>query len=233
MSVVDPAKVSEEYVQGLMQAGQSVVNQFADALTTMARQSPPPLLPAMSLPEPFANATQMQQQYLEQIQNFWKSAMGWQVDREAPAKKPDPRFRSADWQHPAYDVLRQSYLAGAKLMNDIVNNAPVDDKTRMHLLFYARQYVDAMSPANYLATNPEAIRLAIETKGESLAAGLRNLIEDIRKGRISTTNETAFEVGGNLAVTPGAVVYENELIQLIQYEPLTDKVEKQPLLIIP
>ena len=230
--MADPAKVSEEYVQGLMQAGQSVVHQFADALTTMARQSPPSFGPSV-LTQPFAGAAEMQQKYLEQIQNFWKSAMGWQVDREAPAKKPDPRFRSADWQHPAYDVLRQSYLAGAKLMNDIVNNAAVDEKTRMHLLFYARQYVDALSPANYLATNPEAIRLAIETKGESLAAGLRNLIEDIRKGRISTTNETAFEVGGNLAVTPGAVVYENELIQLIEYAPLTDKVEKHPLLIIP
>jgi len=101
------------------------------------------------------------------------------------------------------------------------------------LRFFARQILDAMSPANYLATNPQALQRAMETGGDSVALGIRNLLQDISKGRITMSDEQAFEVGRNLAVTPGAVVFENELIQLIQYRPLTDQVGTRPLLIVP
>ena len=103
----------------------------------------------------------------------------------------------------------------------------------MQLRFYARQYTDAMSPSNFPATNPEVIQKAIETRCASLTDGMKNLIEDIEKGRITRVDEAAFEVGGNLATTPGSVVFENELIQLIEYSPKTEKVEKTPLLMVP
>jgi polyhydroxyalkanoate synthase len=101
------------------------------------------------------------------------------------------------------------------------------------LRFLARQFADAMSPSNFAATNPEALKLALDTKGESLARGVRQLIDDVHKGRISTTDESQFEIGRNIAATEGAVVYQNELMQLIQYKPLTDTVFKRPLVMIP
>jgi poly[(R)-3-hydroxyalkanoate] polymerase subunit PhaC len=109
----------------------------------------------------------------------------------------------------------------------------VDEKTRRRLRFFARQILDALSPSNYLATNPQSLRRAMDTGGDSLATGIKNLIDDVGKGRISVTDEKAFEVGGNLAVTPGAVIFENELIQLIQYRPLTDEVGARPLVMVP
>jgi hypothetical protein len=99
--------------------------------------------------------------------------------------------------------------------------------------FMARQMIDAMAPSNFLATNPEFVQTALETKGESIQQGIKNLIADLEKGRISMTDDSAFEVGRNLAVTPGAVVYENELMQLIQYSPQTEKVAARPFLMVP
>jgi polyhydroxyalkanoate synthase subunit PhaC len=99
--------------------------------------------------------------------------------------------------------------------------------------FFARQILDALSPSNYLATNPQSIKRAMETGGDSLASGVKNLLEDLGKGRISMTDEQAFEVGRNLATTPGSVVFENELIQVIQYHPLTGTVGARPLVLIP
>src|SRR6202012_4995688 len=129
--------------------------------------------------------------------------------------------------------LKQSYLLGSKQLTELVDQAQVDDKSKLQLRFYARQFIDAMSPSNFPATNPEGIRSAIQTRSRSLADGMQNLIEDLQKGRITRVDETAFELGRNLASTPGAVVFENELIQLIQYTPQTADVEKTPLVIVP
>ena len=134
---------------------------------------------------------------------------------------------------PYYKLIKQSYLTTSKQLADLVDQAQVDEKSKLQLRFYARQYIDAMSPSNFPATNPEVIRTAIQTRSASLAAGMQNLIEDLKKGRITRVDETAFEVGRNLAVTPGSVVFENELIQLIHYTPQTAEVEKTPLLIVP
>jgi polyhydroxyalkanoate synthase len=114
-----------------------------------------------------------------------------------------------------------------------VDAVPGDERTKEQIRFGLRQFVDAMSPANFLLTNPEALQLARETNGQSLVEGMQLFFEDLARGAISTTDESAFEVGRNIAATPGAVVFENELLQLIQYAPLTAQVAKRPLLIVP
>jgi polyhydroxyalkanoate synthase len=152
----------------------------------------------------------------------------------APSDRGDRRFSSAEWQRsPWFDYLRQSYLINSRFLSDSIEALEAEPRAKERLRFIARQVSDAMSPANFAATNPEALKLALDTKGESLTQGIRQLIEDVHKGRISTTDESVFEVGKNLAVTEGAVVFENELIQLIQYKPVTPTVFKRPLVMVP
>ena len=119
------------------------------------------------------------------------------------------------------------------MLKELVEAAALDPQAKERARFAARQWIDAMCPANFPATNPEALREAFATRGESLTRGLANLLGDVHKRRISQTNETAFDVGRNLAVTPGDVVFENELIQLIQYQPTTAQVAARPLVMIP
>ncbi|MBE0614547.1 MAG: class I poly(R)-hydroxyalkanoic acid synthase [Burkholderiales bacterium] len=146
----------------------------------------------------------------------------------------DKRFAGREWRDSGYhDYLRQVYQLNSRFLSDLVETAELDEPAKQRLRFYTRQLIDAMSPANFAATNPEALQLALDTKGESLHAGIRQLIEDVELGRVSMTDESAFEVGRNLAVTPGEVVFENELIQLIQYKPTTARVRKLPLLMVP
>lgn len=148
-------------------------------------------------------------------------------------QKGDKRFLSEEWNlKPYYNFIKQNYLLAEKFAQQIVDEVEIDEKIRKKLDFYVGQYMDAFSPANFLFTNPEAIKLALETKGESLWKGFTNLVGDIEKGKITQTDESAFEVGKNLGITPGNVVYENELIQLIQYTPITKNVSEIPLLII-
>jgi polyhydroxyalkanoate synthase len=149
-------------------------------------------------------------------------------------ERGDRRFASAEWRDsPWFDYVRRSYLINARFLADCIEALDLEPPAKERLRFAARQWIDAMSPANFAATNPDAIKLALETKGESLSKGVLNLIEDVHKGRISTTDEKAFEVGKNLAVTEGAVVFENELIQLIQYAPRSAEIHERPLLIVP
>ncbi|TMH55705.1 MAG: class I poly(R)-hydroxyalkanoic acid synthase, partial [Betaproteobacteria bacterium] len=131
------------------------------------------------------------------------------------------------------DYLRQSYLINSRFLSDWIEALEAEPRAKERLRFIARQFSDAMSPANFAATNPEALKLALETRGESLAQGIRLLLEDVHRGRISTTDESVFEVGKNLAATEGAVIFENELIQLIQYKPVTPTVFKRPLVMFP
>ena len=152
----------------------------------------------------------------------------------ANSPEADRRFSAPEWRSlPWFDYLRRTYALSARWMQDLIDIAKVDEETRRRLRFHARQLTDAMAPSNYAATNPEAIKLAIETQGESIVRGMRNLSADAERGRISMTDESAFEVGRNLAVTPGAIVYQNDLMQLIQYRPLTTTVHELPLVIVP
>ena len=148
--------------------------------------------------------------------------------------KGDKRFSDLAWDNnPFFNFIKQNYLLSEKLAEQIVDEVELDDKSKKKLGFYVGQYMDAFSPTNFLFTNPEAMRLAVETQGKSILDGLNNLITDLEIGKISQTDESAFEVGKNLAVTPGTIVYEDELMQLIQYTPVTKKVFETPLVMIP
>lgn len=156
--------------------------------------------------------------------------------------KPDPgdrRFKSPAWEESAYfDFIKQSYLMTGRWMQDLVHNTGgMDDDTRKKVEFYTRQMIDAMAPTNFLLTNPDVLKETLESNGENLVRGMKNLLEDMERGhgelKISTTDSEAFRPGVNLAVTPGKVVYQNDLMQLIQYNAATEKVFEKPLLIIP
>ena len=224
------------YLESLMQAGQQATRQFDDALVAaMGVEGKPARGEDLS---PFALAAKLQRQFWWPALDFWrgffngKSPPGMGAAGHAP--RADRRFRDEAWNHsPFYELLKQSYLLGSKQLTDLVDQAQVDDKAKLQLRFYARQFIDAMSPSNFPTMNPEVIRSAIQTRSRSLADGMQNLIEDLQKGRITRVDESAFEIGRNLASTPGTVVFENELIQLIQYTPQTSEVERTPLVIVP
>jgi polyhydroxyalkanoate synthase len=149
--------------------------------------------------------------------------------------RPDKRFSAPDWeQNPFYETLKESYLLASEfLLKEAEETDGQDTPEQRRLKFHLRQFVDAMAPVNYLLTNPAALKRAFETGGISLAEGARNLLSDLQEGRMSMTDANAFKPGENLAITPGKVVYRNELIELIQYEPTTDKVRETPVMFIP
>jgi polyhydroxyalkanoate synthase subunit PhaC len=233
-----PSVEAQHYLENLMRAGQDAMKQFDDVLISAAGVGTTESLPTNKHFFPFAVMADLQREYFKQLWRFWNTAFlqsfAGGVYSDVATARGDKRFKDDVWQEmPYYDLLKQSYLMGSRQLHDFVDRAQVDDKTRLQLRFYARQFIDAMSPSNFPATNPEVIRKAIETRSLSLTDGMQNLIDDLQKGRITRVDESAFEVGRNLATTPGSVVYENELIQLIQYAPKTAEVEKTPLLIVP
>lgn len=233
-----PSADASRYLESLMQAGQDAMKQFDDALASAASvRGKEANLPGQFFPT-FGLIADLQREYFRQLWLYWSStflqAISGGTHSNAALAKGDKRFKDDAWHEmPYYDLLKQSYLLGSRQLHEFVDRAQVDDKTKLQLRFYARQFIDAMSPSNFPATNPEVIRKAIETRSASLTDGLKNLIDDLQKGRITRVDESAFEVGGNLATTRGSVVFENELIQLIQYAPQTSEVEKTPLLIVP
>jgi len=221
------------YLESLMQAGQQATRQFDDALAAaMGVEGKPAKGESMS---PFALAANLHRQFWWPAIDFWRGFFtGKPTESAGSSPRDDRRFKDDAWNHsPFYELLKQSYLLGSKQLTELVDHAQVDDRSKLQLRFYARQFIDAMSPSNFPATNPEVIRSAIQTRAKSLADGMQNLIEDLHKGRITRVDESAFEIGRNLASTPGAVVFENDLIQLIQYTPQTAEVEETPLLIVP
>lgn len=176
----------------------------------------------------------LQSAYLEKQTKLWTGLLAGQAPALAAPEPGDRRFSHREWhQNRYYAYLLQSYLLACRYLADLVEQAPLDEPAKARARFAVKQWSDAMSPANFIATNPQALAQAIQTRGESLTRGLANLMADAHKGRISQTDETAFEVGRNLGITPGAVVYENELIQLIQYSATTASVAERPLVMVP
>ena len=149
--------------------------------------------------------------------------------------KGDNRFSAGEWdENPYYQTLKQMYLLASEyLLKEAEETNGHDSEEEQKLKFHLKQFVDAMAPVNFLISNPEAMRRAMETGGQSLADGARHLTEDLQQGQLSMTDYTAFEPGENLAITPGKVVHRNELIELIQYEPQTEQVYEIPMLIVP
>lgn len=146
----------------------------------------------------------------------------------------DKRFKAPEWnEQPLFAFIKQNYLLATDLTRNLIRTVDIEEKQKRKILFYVNQYLDALSPSNFPGTNPEVIKLTTETKGENFRSGFRNLLADIKNGRISQTDHSAYEVGKNLATTPGDVIYQNELIQLIQYQPSGKEVYENPLLIIP
>lgn len=172
---------------------------------------------------------QLQARFMEQ----WKTLSETAAKGSLPEIK-DRRFKSEAWQQsPAHLMMAHMYLLSSDAMKQMVKAAAVPDEVKEQLDFSISQWVDAMSPANFLATNPEAQKLLVETGGQSLQAGIQNFINDMTKGRITQTDESQFAVGENLAITPGSVVYRNKYFELIQYKPQTDQVYQRPLLMVP
>ncbi|MFC5768248.1 PHA/PHB synthase family protein [Thauera sinica] len=241
MSASNDNNKSTEALQTMFQAGQAMAQNFFDMLArnhAAMQDSTGVAAPRVPMPEAGVFAD-MQKTFAEQHTALWSSMLARKPGEPTePVAQPEPgdrRFASPEWQEsPIFDYVRQAYLLNSGFLKQVADALPMaDGRAKSRIQFLTRQYIDAMSPSNFAATNPEFIKAAIETKGESITQGVQNLLADLEKGRISMTDDAAFEVGRNLALTPGAVVYENEVMQLIQYAPLTDKVAQVPLLIVP
>jgi len=193
---------------------------FADLMQQMSH------LPQIS---PAALAD-LQADYLKQATALWNSALG---QGEAPAVS-DRRFAAPEWRaNPAASFMTQLYLLNGRTLQQMAASIEADDKTKARIRFAVQQFVDAASPSNFLALNPEAQKLALDSQGETLARGLQQLWGDVQRGHVSQTDERAFEVGKNVATTAGSVVFENALFQLIEYTPLTPQVHARPFLLVP
>ncbi|CAN5697695.1 class I poly(R)-hydroxyalkanoic acid synthase [soil metagenome] len=210
-----------------------------------------------ALPLPWQEMTRslaaMQQDYFKQVSSWWtpavtaavKSDEGHAGSSQGAAPNgarsamvqpvvQDKRFASEPWRgDPRIEMATRSYLNYASMLREAIDSSPLDQKLKSQWGFAARQLVDALSPANFLATNPEAMQLVVESGGQSLVKGMNLLVQDLVKGRITMTDEGAFELGRNIAVTAGDVIFENEVMQLIRYTPVTPQVHKLPLLMVP
>ena len=177
--------------------------------------------------------------YMSLWQNATRRMMGEDAEPVIAPAIDDRRFKDDAWnENVVFDYIKQSYLLTARwLQHNVREVEGLDDKTAKKVDFYTRQFVDAMAPSNFVLTNPEVLRTTMESGGDNLLKGLNHLLDDLDRGKgklqIKMTDLDAFEVGANLAVTPGKVVFQTDLMQLIQYDPTTEKVARRPLLIIP
>ena len=250
LRIPDPTEVSKA-VSNIAERSQRLVNEF------LARQSdgsesadPDPLKlgaaffemtsKLMANPAKLVEAqVSLWQDYMNLWQNTARRMMGEEAAPIVEPDKGDRRFKDDAWEeNEVFDFVKQSYLLTSRWAQNMVSDVDgLDEKTARKVEFYTRQFVDAMAPTNFAMTNPEVLRATAESGGENLLKGLEHLLEDLERGhgrlRISMTDESAFEVGRNVASTPGTVVYQNEMMQLIQYTATTETAHKTPLLIVP
>jgi polyhydroxyalkanoate synthase len=250
ISLPDKQRVKES-LSRISETGRRLVGEM---LLRRDAAPPPPAEGTAVIAKSFVELSQRMLQNpgkLVEIQmNFWKDyltlwerttrrVLGAEVTPVIEPSKEDRRFRDEEWAKSAiFDFIKQSYLLTARGIHEAVRDVDgLDPETAARVDFYTRQFIDAMSPTNNLALNPTVIKATLESGGENLLRGLANLLEDLERGkgelRIKMTDLTAFEVGKNIAITPGKVIAQNDLMQLIQYAPATEQVYKRPLLIVP
>ena len=246
----DPAEMSKS-MASIAERSQKLVADFVNrqiASGTLPETDP------LNVGEAFAELTRLMManpaHIVESSLNLWSDYLTlWQTTAQrmmgaevapmvAPAKD-DYRFRDEAWaDNQVFDFIKQSYLLTSRWMQSTVSGVEgMDKKTADKVDFYTRQFTDALSPSNFVLTNPEVLRTTLESGGENLVKGLENLISDLENSdgqlRIKMTDPDAFQVGGNVATTPGKVVYRNALMELLQFDPTTDEAVKTPLLIVP
>ncbi|CAN5594067.1 class I poly(R)-hydroxyalkanoic acid synthase [soil metagenome] len=191
----------------------------------MSAAGAPPAAPLNFSP---AKLEDLQQQYVKEASELWNKGL------HASPVSTDKRFASDAWTHnPVAAFSAAAYLLNARTLMGLADAVEADDKVKARVRFAVEQWMAASAPSNFMALNAEAQKKAIETKGESIAKGMQNLMHDLRQGHVSMTDESVFEVGKNVATTEGAVVFENELFQLIEYKPLTKQVYERPFLLVP
>ncbi|MFC3677229.1 PHA/PHB synthase family protein [Ferrovibrio xuzhouensis] len=246
----DPAVWAENWTR-IAERSQKLLSEFAShQQNETAPANPDPLnltgafmaMTANLMADP-ERLVEAQVRFWQDYATLWANAADRFLGKESkPLIEPDKgdkRFKDPAWQESAvFDYFKQSYLLTARWMKDTVRQADgIDPKVARKVDFYTRQFVDAMSPSNFLLTNPEVLRATAESNGENLVKGLENLLDDLERGKgklnIRMVDEKAFEVGRNIAATPGKVVYQNDLMQLIQYTPVTEQVYRRPLYIVP
>jgi polyhydroxyalkanoate synthase subunit PhaC len=231
------AKILGEY------AGKNVASSFSAATSDelgIARAYMDLYARMLSDPASLAAfSTNLMLDYARLWQTSWMKMLGMQAPPVAEPAKGDARFKDADWSSNfLFDYLKQSYLIAARHIQKAVAEVEgLPPESQKKVAFFTRQYVDALSPTNFALTNPQVLRETLSSGGQNLLKGLANLLADVEKGegslRISMTDENAFQLGRNVAATPGKVVFQTELMQLIQYQPSTTEVYRAPLVIVP
>ncbi len=208
---------------------QSIANAFITASATM--MSDPTKL--------MEDQIRLWQDSMALWQNAAQRLAGRETEPLAEPARSDRRFKDEAWvENPLYDYIKQSYLLASRWVQGVVGEVEgLDPKDKEKVEFYTRQYLSALSPSNFAMTNPQIVRKTLDTGGDNLLSGLKHLLDDLEQGKgrlqISMTDQSAFKVGENVAVSPGKVVYQNDLMQLIQYAPSTERVHKRPLLFVP
>jgi polyhydroxyalkanoate synthase len=220
-------KVAQQFQETLGESLQKAVK------SSLSMQSSPPAanaLPALQFDA--AKMLEIQQTYIKEASTLWNQSL---VPTSAAASaSPDRRFSAEAWQtNPLAHLSASSYMLNSQALMGMAEAVEGDEKTKARVRFAVEQWLAAAAPSNFLALNAEAQKKAIETQGESIAQGLQNLMHDMQQGHVSMTDESNFEVGKNVATTEGAVVFENDYFQLLEYLPLTATVHEKPFLLVP
>jgi len=227
-----PFNMPDEFVDAFVKAGASLWRSLGAASAFSGGAD------ASSAMDSTARLAELQVDHLRRFyalaEHVLSAGAGVETEGAVEPARGDRRFNATEWRDNAlYGLLKQCYLLNSRYCVEMVEALDLDEKEKHRLRFFTRQFVEAMSPTNFVATNPDAIKLATETEGQSLTTGLGNLIADLGRGNLTITDEQAFELGKDVATSKGAIVFENELFQLIQYEPATEQVAARPLLIVP
>ena len=201
---------------------QEAMSGMGEAMRSAWGGAPPAVDPAVM--------AKVQSEYLSEATALWNNMVG----NPAGASIKDRRFGHQAWsESPMGSFSAQLYLLNARTLQRLAEQVEGDEKSKARVRFAVQQWVDASAPSNYMALNPEALSVALQTKGESIARGVQLLLSDLQRGHVSQTDESAFEVGRNVATSEGSVVFENEFFQLLEYKPLTAQVYSRPFLLVP